>query len=1774
MQGTSTGTFRLTNSFFSNNFTQGAQLSAIDSASLTTTVTSSTFTNNNEGLVCNHSGGSDLTCTVGGDLASQGNTFQGEPAEVDSGALIVASTGSTGTAGASQTTKIKNNNVTAPANMVNHSIIAFMSGTNTPGSVNISNNIVNHVTFGHAIFVDTPDNNASPQFSVTANNNAVTNNAPGGHGVLVQARQNSTACVLIQNNTGTVAAGSSVARIRQNAAAGQNSTINLKQGVSASGVATQVMIDNNPGVATSVAGPTNGAINVVANGACATPPQLPEFENVAAASAADTTSDGGAAVTDERLRVFGDERPDDGQVNRLSQTELNWMVQAALARWRETGIAPEDLARLEAATLEIANLPSGLIATGNSTSIKIDETAAGYGWYFDEFPMEDSEFEVLVPNRELQTTDLSIAHGKIDLLTVVMRELGGEYLKDRKRTPERLRPLMEAMLSPAVRRLPDASAIGSIVLEPPSISLPVANAPSSSGAASSSSTSQGAGATVSQQSSVSGKSVKPSGPQSGETINLGPFTLPPGEKIVIMFSATVNAANTFPPGTTQVCNQGSVSATGIPAFLTNDPDTAAPNDPTCTPLNVADVSVTKSAGASPVCSTSNFTFTINYTNAGPAAALNAVVSDAMPVGTSLVSVTTPATWTRTDVVPAGGNGTITFSKASSPNADAAVFTIVVSIDPSVADGAVIQNTASVTSTTPDPNTANNTSAPTSTAVKKPPTTATVGGPQTICALGTTTSLGGNTPVIGTGLWTVQSGGTGTFNPNATTPGATFTHLTGVGPIVLRWTISNPPCPDSFAEVTVTVSQQPTATAGVPQTICALGTTASLGGNTPSGGAAGTWTIVTAGVTGTFNPTASTPGATFTHTSGGIGATITLRWTVSNPPCTDATADVAITIKSQPTATVGGPQTICATGTTAGLGGNTPAAGETGTWSIVTAGVIGTFNPTVNTPNATFTHATGTGPFTLRWTVSNPPCTNATADVVITLLPAPVATTGGPQTICELGTTASLGGNTPAAGETGAWSIVTAGVAGTFNPTVNTPGATFTHTSGGAGGTITLRWTVTNPTCGQSAQADAIITVRQQPTATVGGPQTICALGTTAGLGGNTPTGGATGTWTIVTAGATGTFNPTANTPNATFTHTAGTGAITLRWTVSNAPCTDAFAEVIVTVNQQPTATAGGPQTICALGTTAGLGGNTPSGGATGTWTIVTAGATGTFNPNANTPNATFTHATGTGAITLRWTVANPPCPNATADVAITITQPPTTATVGPNQTIVPGGTTAGLGGNTPSSGTGLWSIVTAGATGTFNPNASTPNATWTHVTGSGQVVLRWTITNPPCPASFAEVTIQIGIPPTITCPASPVVANTAPGHCSATVTFVVTATGVPNPTVTCVPPSGSVFQKGDTTVNCTASNGVPPDATCSFTVTVNDTEPPAITCPSNITQSTDPNQCSAVVTYPAPTVTDNCPCNGSGPAKKKKGKLGQACVAVCTPPSGSTFPKGTTTVNCTVSDTSGNQSTCSFTVTVNDTQAPSITCPANITRSTDPNLCSAVVAYPAPVVSDNCPGVGAPVCNPPSGATFPKGTTTVSCTVSDASGNQASCSFTVTVNDTQPSSITCPANITTQTPNPGDACVVVNYPPPVFGDNCPGATVVCTPPSGSCFPLGTTTVTCTATDMSGNTATCTFKVKVFDLCLQDDSNPNTVLLINSTTGDYLFCCNGVIFTGKGKMQIQGSTFKLTHTPSDRRVLATVDESSHKGTASIQAPPGTTRCTITDRNTQNNGCVCQ
>jgi hypothetical protein len=213
------------------------------------------------------------------------------------------------------------------------------------------------------------------------------------------------------------------------------------------------------------------------------------------------------------------------------------------------------------------------------------------------------------------------------------------------------------------------------------------------------------------------------------------------------------------------------------------------------------------------------------------------------------------------------------------------------------------------------------------------------------------------------------------------------------------------------------------------------------------------------------------------------------------------------------------------------------------------------------------------------------------------------------------------------------------------------------------------------------------------------------------------------------------------------------------------------------------------------------------------------------------------------------------------------------------------------------------------------------------------------------------------------------------------------------------------------------------------------------------------------------------------------------------------------------------------------------------------------------------------VSSPPSGSAFPKGITTVNSTATDSSGNTATCSFTVTVVDMQAPTIACPANVTAVTTGTA-TCATVNYPAPSASDNCPGVTVVCTPPAGTCFPRGTTTVTCTATDTSGNAASCAFTVTIFDVCLQDDSVASRVVLANSLTGEYRFCCGGTTYSGVGNVIVKGNIVAIESSTGTRRVMLKVDKGIKVGTASLQSPPGQMVCTIKDSNTANNSCACQ
>ena len=269
-------------------------------------------------------------------------------------------------------------------------------------------------------------------------------------------------------------------------------------------------------------------------------------------------------------------------------------------------------------------------------------------------------------------------------------------------------------------------------------------------------------------------------------------------------------------------------------------------------------------------------------------------------------------------------------------------------------------------------------------------------------------------------------------------------------------------------------------------------------------------------------------------------------------------------------------------------------------------------------------------------------------------------------------------------------------------------------------------------------------------------------------------------------------------------------------------------------------------------------------------------------------------------------------------------------------------------------------------------------------------------------------------------------------------------------------PAGGVFPKGNTIITATATDASGNTANCSFTVTVNDTENPTITCNAPIIVSNDGGQCGTAVNYVVSS-TDNC--------------SGQVVTQTAGLASGSLFPVGTTTNTFVVTDASGNTATCSFTVRVNDTENPTIACNAPVAVNNDPGQCGAVVNYSV-TSTDNCSGqVITQTAGLASGSLFPVGTTTNTFVVTDGSGNTATCSFTVTVTDIQKPVINV-SNILSCYEAGNFGCSI-NLGATV-SDNCPGATLTSDAPA--CFPIGTTTVTWTAMDVNGNSSAATQSV--------------------------------------------------------------------------------------------------
>src|SRR5262249_23800889 len=143
----------------------------------------------------------------------------------------------------------------------------------------------------------------------------------------------------------------------------------------------------------------------------------------------------------------------------LTEDELAPVAREAVARWAATGLSAAQLERLNAVQYQIGTLGGsylGLTELG-STVVRLDATAAGYGWFIDSTPADDAEFGAGAGPRELWAAPGSPAFGRMDLLTVVAHELGHVLGLDDLDPQAVPHDLLTTTLSTGVRRLPDPS---------------------------------------------------------------------------------------------------------------------------------------------------------------------------------------------------------------------------------------------------------------------------------------------------------------------------------------------------------------------------------------------------------------------------------------------------------------------------------------------------------------------------------------------------------------------------------------------------------------------------------------------------------------------------------------------------------------------------------------------------------------------------------------------------------------------------------------------------------------------------------------------------------------------------------------------------------------------------------------------------------------------------------------------------------------------------------------------------------------------------------------------------------------------------------------------------------------------------------------------------------------------------------------------------------------------------------------------------------------------
>ncbi|MEW6127682.1 MAG: Ig-like domain-containing protein, partial [Acidobacteriota bacterium] len=474
-------TCNITNNNIQNNSTVtgniGVRFAAFNSANMTGVISGNNFNGNRTDTInCDSANSSTVNLTIANNIITRGTAGNNE------GNLgINVTAGATG----QMTFDVDNNRVGTPDGVTNSSLmntgINIFAGNNSTMNGRVRNNkIINRgagfsgngidvfqdllsainirvdantvsnvgLDFGLRVQAngDAANSGGAVQAAVTNNNVSV---LPGAiDAIRVRSRRQTTLCARITGNT-TSAGGSGFFGLF--VAQSDTSTLNLEGG-------TSNLATNNPGIAPANIS-TSGTINTVTANFCSGIP---------------------AAVV---LEAQSGKKLTDAEVLNLTDDELSGVVKAAITRWEATGISYEDVAKLREVTFTVADLPERYLSQGDEKEIRIDQTAAGFGWYVDPSPYDEWEYDLPLSAATFEGSEQSPAYSRMDLLTVVMNALGRvlesyrlNAAKDQQDSQlaeqgnkfhplDQSRELMQTTLPVGVRRVPNAASLGFIIPE-------------------------------------------------------------------------------------------------------------------------------------------------------------------------------------------------------------------------------------------------------------------------------------------------------------------------------------------------------------------------------------------------------------------------------------------------------------------------------------------------------------------------------------------------------------------------------------------------------------------------------------------------------------------------------------------------------------------------------------------------------------------------------------------------------------------------------------------------------------------------------------------------------------------------------------------------------------------------------------------------------------------------------------------------------------------------------------------------------------------------------------------------------------------------------------------------------------------------------------------------------------------------------------------------------------------------------------------------------------